>query len=324
MTAGPAIQLLPPPIDISFGDDQHSLPQCTANLMPFSIDYDGPAPVDSFLVQRPASPATDAVPDNSTGESFISAFRGRAIQSTPLPLPAGFVAKVVSVSQVVSSPTSTSDGSTTALAQTDANEEAEREKKRRRIANQPPARQQKFSMDSDDDDEGDADQDDVDSIHDASPPPQSPEPQPADQQKPHNAGPTIHIRPLATVHPNHLTVWGPDGPVDKGDDSFFRTVGEWYSVVSPLSIKTLAGQGSGRTAERATKRYRAQRSALERITKGSIRRLARRGGVKRLAGTVYEETRFILRDFVARAVRDAIVYSRKHPRTPLALARSAY
>ncbi len=32
-----------------------------------------------------------------------------------------------------------------------------------------------------------------------------------------------------------------------------------------------------------------------------------------IAGTVYEESRFILRDFLTVAIRDAIVYSRKSP-----------
>ncbi|SPC62034.1 uncharacterized protein UHOD_12180 [Ustilago sp. UG-2017b] len=91
------------------------------------------------------------------------------------------------------------------------------------------------------------------------------------------------------------------------------------------SIKHLPGQGNGRSASRALKRYQADRTALERITKNSIRRLARRGGCKRIAGTVYEETRFILRDFLARTVKDAITYSSKscllppishHPRSP--------
>ncbi|TKY88001.1 hypothetical protein EX895_003097 [Sporisorium graminicola] len=240
MSTVPAIQLLPPPIDVSFGDEHAPLPQCTANLMPFGIDYDGPAPIDSFLVQQPA-------PQEGSGtaiDSFISAFRGRAIQSTPLPLPAGFAAKIVSVSQVVSSPASTSHAARSGIdveART-AKNELERENKRRRIATQPPAKQQKFSMDSDDDDNEEEEeevefQNDVDanSTHDVSPPPQTTGQQATETQaKPNNAGPTIHIEPIAHIHPNHLTVWGPDGPIDKGDDSFFRTVGEWYSVVAPL------------------------------------------------------------------------------------------
>ena len=40
------------------------------------------------------------------------------------------------------------------------------------------------------------------------------------------------------------------------------------------------------------------------ITKGSIRRLARRGGCKRLASSVYDEAREILRSFVEGVMKD--------------------
>ncbi len=39
------------------------------------------------------------------------------------------------------------------------------------------------------------------------------------------------------------------------------------------------------------KRHSKRRSALDRISNGSIRRLARRGGVKRIAHTLYADTR---------------------------------
>jgi histone H4 len=39
------------------------------------------------------------------------------------------------------------------------------------------------------------------------------------------------------------------------------------------------------------KRHSKRRSALDRISKGSIRRLARRGGVKRISRTIYADTR---------------------------------
>ncbi|EME78784.1 uncharacterized protein MYCFIDRAFT_144654, partial [Pseudocercospora fijiensis CIRAD86] len=37
------------------------------------------------------------------------------------------------------------------------------------------------------------------------------------------------------------------------------------------------------------------RDTIQGVTRGDIRRLARRGGVKRIAGTIYEETRSVLR-----------------------------
>ena len=45
------------------------------------------------------------------------------------------------------------------------------------------------------------------------------------------------------------------------------------------------------------------------ITKPAIRRLARRGGVKRISSQIYEETRIVLRAFLENVVRDAVVYT---------------
>ena len=45
------------------------------------------------------------------------------------------------------------------------------------------------------------------------------------------------------------------------------------------------------------------------ITKPAIRRLARRGGVKRISGLLYEEVRGVLKSFVEGVVRDSIAYT---------------
>ena len=45
------------------------------------------------------------------------------------------------------------------------------------------------------------------------------------------------------------------------------------------------------------------------IGKASIRRLARRGGVKRISERVYDETRSALKDFLHRVVGDAFQYT---------------
>ncbi len=45
------------------------------------------------------------------------------------------------------------------------------------------------------------------------------------------------------------------------------------------------------------------------ITKPAIRRLARRGGVKRISGFIYEETRNVLRQFLMNLIQDAVVYT---------------
>ncbi|KAJ0083431.1 hypothetical protein Patl1_30824 [Pistacia atlantica] len=41
----------------------------------------------------------------------------------------------------------------------------------------------------------------------------------------------------------------------------------------------------------------------------AIRRLARRGGVKRISGLIYEETRGVLKIFLENVIRDAVTYT---------------
>ena len=50
-------------------------------------------------------------------------------------------------------------------------------------------------------------------------------------------------------------------------------------------------------------------SEIEGITKPAIRRLARRGGVKRISGLIYEETRGVLKVFLENVIRDAVTYT---------------
>merc|ERR1740117_1696908 len=45
------------------------------------------------------------------------------------------------------------------------------------------------------------------------------------------------------------------------------------------------------------------------ITKPAIRRLARRGGVKRISSYIYEETRSVLRGFLENVIRDSVTYT---------------
>ena len=48
---------------------------------------------------------------------------------------------------------------------------------------------------------------------------------------------------------------------------------------------------------------------IQGITKPAIRRLARRGGVKRISGLIYEETRGVLKTFLENVLRDSITYT---------------
>ena len=58
------------------------------------------------------------------------------------------------------------------------------------------------------------------------------------------------------------------------------------------------------------KRHRkVLRDNIEGITKPAIRRLARRGGVKRINGIMYEETRGVLKVFMEGVIDDAVKYT---------------
>ena len=51
------------------------------------------------------------------------------------------------------------------------------------------------------------------------------------------------------------------------------------------------------------------RENIQGITKPAIRRLARRGGVKRISGLIYEETRGVIKVFLENVIRDAVTYT---------------
>jgi histone H4 len=51
------------------------------------------------------------------------------------------------------------------------------------------------------------------------------------------------------------------------------------------------------------------RDSILGITKPAIRRMARRGGVKRISGLIYEESRTVLKNFLENVVRDAVTYT---------------
>ncbi|XP_067837351.1 histone H2A-like [Heptranchias perlo] len=53
-------------------------------------------------------------------------------------------------------------------------------------------------------------------------------------------------------------------------------------------------------------------STVSGITKPAIRRLARRGGVKRISGLIYEETRGVLKVFLENVIRDALLTRNGH------------
>jgi histone H4 len=70
------------------------------------------------------------------------------------------------------------------------------------------------------------------------------------------------------------------------------------------------GKGGKGLGKGGAKRHRkVLRDNIQGITKPAIRRLARRGGVKRISGLIYEETRGVLKVFLESVIRDAVTYT---------------
>uniref|UniRef100_A0A7S1B742 Histone H4 n=1 Tax=Corethron hystrix TaxID=216773 RepID=A0A7S1B742_9STRA len=75
---------------------------------------------------------------------------------------------------------------------------------------------------------------------------------------------------------------------------------------------SFAGRGKGGKGlgKGGAKRHRkVLRDNIQGITKPAIRRLARRGGVKRISGLIYEETRGVLKVFLENVIRDSVTYT---------------
>ncbi|XP_028021471.2 uncharacterized protein LOC103009128 [Balaenoptera acutorostrata] len=79
-----------------------------------------------------------------------------------------------------------------------------------------------------------------------------------------------------------------------------------------LEVFGMSGRGKGGKGlgKGGAKRHRkVLRDNIQGITKPAIRRLARRGGVKRISGLIYEETRGVLKVFLENVIRDAVTYT---------------
>ena len=85
-----------------------------------------------------------------------------------------------------------------------------------------------------------------------------------------------------------------------------------HSGIQLLINSNMTGRGKGGKGlgKGGAKRHRkVLRDNIQGITKPAIRRLARRGGVKRISGLIYEETRGVLKVFLENVIRDAVTYT---------------
>jgi histone H4 len=69
------------------------------------------------------------------------------------------------------------------------------------------------------------------------------------------------------------------------------------------------GKGKGFGKVGAKRLHRNKKDVILGITKPAIRRLARRGGVKRISALIYDESRAVLRSFLEGVIRDAVTYT---------------
>jgi histone H4 len=82
-----------------------------------------------------------------------------------------------------------------------------------------------------------------------------------------------------------------------------------FDFNAPIKM-TGRGKGGKGLGKGGAKRHRkVLRDNIQGITKPAIRRLARRGGVKRISGLIYEETRGVLKVFLENVIRDAVTYT---------------
>ena len=73
---------------------------------------------------------------------------------------------------------------------------------------------------------------------------------------------------------------------------------------------TGCGKGGNGLGKGGAKHHRkVLRDNIQGITKPAISCLARRGGVKRISGLIYEETRGVLKVFLENVIRDAVTYT---------------
>ncbi len=69
------------------------------------------------------------------------------------------------------------------------------------------------------------------------------------------------------------------------------------------------GKGYGKIGAGAKRIRKNTREVILGITKPAIRRLARRGGVKRISALIYDESRVVLKSFLESIIRDSVTYT---------------
>ena len=91
------------------------------------------------------------------------------------------------------------------------------------------------------------------------------------------------------------------------------------------SGKGFSGKGKGGKFSGKAKRHQHnKKDPIKGITKPAIRRLCRRGGIKRIGGLVYEETRAVLKAWLDNVMQDSLTYCAHARRTTVTAADIVY
>ncbi|KAM4640723.1 LOW QUALITY PROTEIN: histone H4 type VIII-like [Discoglossus pictus] len=82
-----------------------------------------------------------------------------------------------------------------------------------------------------------------------------------------------------------------------------------------MSGRNKGGKGLGKGC--AKWHRKVLRDNIHDISKPAIRRLDGKGGVKRISGLIYKETRWVLKVFLENVIRDAVTYTKHAKRKTL-------
>lgn len=99
-------------------------------------------------------------------------------------------------------------------------------------------------------------------------------------------------------------VWGAIGQMNSGDKAWVQ---QWVDVRKNFEIAQMLHESGSQT--KRTKRTKMTKMTKRTQRPKSTRLLCRRGGVKRLSGSVYAETNTVLHTFMEHIIRDAVTYT---------------
>lgn len=191
--------------------DKHVIP----HLMPFSIEYNGPAAVNTYFIMRsPGHPGTDPDFDPMTGEESNASFRGRYLHGKKISLPKNY--KISFFQRDSHGSVSNRSPASHPVAKSSAPMPIAR----------APVRGSRFSLDDDEDDglKSESTLQYTDHFQ-----------EPEDVSMKNDSSHRDYEHTLSPIYygGNSFWIWNPDGPIDAGGDPFIQTCQEWLLNVAP-------------------------------------------------------------------------------------------